>query len=227
MKIADFIKAEFQGWGKYERIIFPLVILLIIAVSLYVGDSKTALISAVCGISYTILAGKGKISCYFLGLPGTLCYAYLAFANSLYGNLALYMLYYFPMQVLGIFQWKKHLKIDKQEIVKTRLTTRESLLYMVVALVFSVVVGIGLKHTGDATPFADAFTSVFSVVGMMLTVRRCIEQWYVWFFVNGMSAIMWLKLWYTGAGCLAMVLMWLTYWVLSVYFLQQWRKEVQ
>ena len=227
MKIADFIKAEFQGWGKYERIIFPMVILLIIAVSLYVGDSKIALISAVCGISYTILAGKGKISCYFCGLSGTLCYAYLAFVNNLYGNLALYMLYYFPMQVLGIFKWKEHLKQDKQEIVKTRLAVRESFLYLVAALVISVVFGIGLKHTGDMTPFTDAFTTVFSVVGMMLTVRRCIEQWYVWFLVNGMSVSMWLKLWYAGTGCLAMVLMWLTYWVLSIYFLLVWRKELQ
>ena len=64
----EFTKKELSGWGKYERIIFPLEILLIILISIYMNDNKVALVSAVCGICYTILAGKGKISCYFFGL---------------------------------------------------------------------------------------------------------------------------------------------------------------
>ena len=70
MSILNFVKAELSGWGKYERVLFPLEILLIIGISFYTGDSKIALVSAVCGISYTILAGKGKISCYLFGLCG-------------------------------------------------------------------------------------------------------------------------------------------------------------
>ena len=58
MKLREFIKSELSGWGKYERIIFPLVILLIIATSFILNDSKIALVSAICGISYTILAGR-------------------------------------------------------------------------------------------------------------------------------------------------------------------------
>lgn len=95
MNIKEFIRAELNGWGKYERYIFPLGIIFIICLSFYLKDSKIALISAICGISYTILAGKGKISCYLFGLTGTMCYAYLAYKNELFGNLYLYMLYYF------------------------------------------------------------------------------------------------------------------------------------
>ena len=108
MDIKEFFKAEIKGWGKYEKMIFPLVILLITCISIYLNDSKIALISAICGISYTILAGKGKISCYLFGLTSTICYSYIAYKNTLYGNLCLNMLYYFPMQIIGIFQWKKH-----------------------------------------------------------------------------------------------------------------------
>ena len=104
MKITEFIKKELSGWGKIERVVFPLEILLIIILSVLIGDSKIALVSAVCGISYSILAGKGKISCYIFGLSGTLCYAYLALKNNLFGNLAWYVLYYFPMEIIGIFR---------------------------------------------------------------------------------------------------------------------------
>ena len=33
----------------------------------------------------------------------------------------LYGLYFFPMQVIGIFKWKKHLKKNSYEIIKTKL----------------------------------------------------------------------------------------------------------
>ena len=67
MSIYSFVKNELSGWGRFERIIFPTILLMITAISIYMNDSKIALVSAICGISYTILAGKGKISCYFIG----------------------------------------------------------------------------------------------------------------------------------------------------------------
>lgn len=227
MKVAEFIKKELSGWGKIERIVFPLEILLIILISILMNDSKIALISAICGISYTILAGKGKISCYLFGLCGTMCYAYLAFKNGLYGNLALYAMYYFPMQIVGIFKWKKHLKKDSHEIIKTSLSSRERIYYILGSLALSLVLYFVLKGLQDLSPFMDSITAVFSIVGLILTVKRCIEQWYVWFIVNGISTIMWINAYLHGSNCFATILMWATYFVLSVYFLHTWKKEIQ
>lgn len=227
MKIIEFVKGELRGWGKYERIIFPLEILLIILISIYIGDNKIALISAICGISYTILAGKGKISCYIFGLTGTLCYAFLAFKNALFGNLILYMFFYFPMQIVGIFKWKKHLNKDSREIIKTKLSSPERLIYISSALILSFLTAIILKKIGDATPYIDAFTTIFSVAGLILTIKRCIEQWYIWIVVNGLSVIMWIEAYINGSNCFATVLMWATYFVLAIYFLYTWKKDLQ
>lgn len=227
MNIKNFIKNELKGWGKYERIIFPLEIILIICISFIIGDSKIALISAICGITYTIFAGKGKISCYAFGLTGTMCYAYIAFQNHLYGNLFLYMLYYFPMQILGIFKWKKHLKKENNEIIKTKLKNNERLIFFAVTFALSLAAALILKKTGGATPFMDAFTTVFSIAGLILTIKRCIEQWYVWMLVNGLSAVMWIEAYINGSNCLATVIMWVTYFILAFYFLYCWRKEVK
>ena len=226
MNICDFIKREFTGFGKYERIFFPLEILLIIFISFLTGDSKIALVSAICGISYTILAGKGKISCYFIGLTGTLCYAYIAYKNHLYGNLFLYILFYFPMQIVGIFKWNKHLKKDSQEIIKTKMTGTENIIFFTAVITGSVLLALILKQFGDATPFIDAVTTIFSIGGLILTIKRCIEQWYVWIIVNGLSVIMWIQAYINGSNCLATVIMWLTYFILAFYFLHNWKKEV-
>lgn len=225
MKIVKFIKSELGGWGKLERIIFPLEILVITAISFIINDSKIALVSAVCGILYTILAGKGKISCYGFGLCGTLCYSYISFLNMLWGNLALYLLFYLPMQILGIFKWKKHLKKSSQEIIKTKLNQKEIWIYLASAVVLSAVLSIILKNTGDSTPYIDGVTTVFSVFGMILTVKRCIEQWYVWILVNGLSVVMWIEAYLNGSNCLATVIMWVTYFLLAFYFLNTWKKE--
>lgn len=227
MNVVEFIRKELRGWGKYERIIFPAEIIIIILLSLYMKDSKIALVSAICGISYTILAGKGKISCYLFGLCGTLCYAYLSYKNNLFGNLCLYLLYYFPMQMFGIFKWKQHLKKDCQEIVKTKLSTKERFVYYSLSLILSVVLYFILKYFHDQSPMIDAVTSVFSIVGLLLTVKRCIEQWHVWFVVNGLSTIMWINAYLHGSNCFATVIMWATYFVLSIYFLHCWRKEIK
>ncbi len=227
MNLKEFIQSELKGWGKAERIVFPLEIALIIVLSFLINDSKIALVSAICGILYTIFAGKGKISCYAFGLCGTLCYSYLSFVNNLFGNLALYMLYYLPMQIVGIFRWKKHLKKDSGEIIKTKLSVKERLIYLILTIIISLAVSFILKYTGDASPFIDGTTTVFSILGMLLTVKRCIEQWYVWILVNGLSALMWIEAYIQGSNCLATVIMWLTYFILAFYFLAGWRKEIK
>ena len=121
--IKSFIKAELKGWKRGEVIALTIVFAVIFINAILVKDSIIAVISAVCGILYSTIAGKGKISCYFFGLAGTCCYSWLSFENALWGNLILYMCYYFPMQVFGIFSWSRHLKKDTREIVKKRMNT--------------------------------------------------------------------------------------------------------
>lgn len=226
MALLDFIKSELKNWGKYEKIFFPLVLVLTILISVVIADSKVALVSAVCGMSYTILAGKGKISCYFIGMIGTFCYSYLAFKNGFYGNLALYMLYYLPMEIIGIFKWKKHLKKDVKEIKKTCLTKKERFAYASLAVAFSLILSAVLRILNGTTPFMDGTITVLSVIGQLLTLKRCIEQWYVWFFVNLLSLVMWVFAYVNGSNCFATIIMWTVYLVLAVYFLKTWKKEL-
>lgn len=227
MNLAKYLKNEINGFCYLERVIFSSIIFLTIAISIYVQDSKIALISAICGISYTILAGKGKVSCYFIGMVGTVCYCYLSYKNGFWGNLLLYALYYFPMEIIGIFKWIKHLKKDKQEIIKTRLSNKDRVIYTLIAIIFSIIFGIILSFNGGKTPIIDSTTTVLSVIGQLLTVKRCIEQWYIWFIVNLLSLIMWIIAYINGSNCLATVIMWFVYWLLTFYFYYTWTKELK
>jgi nicotinamide mononucleotide transporter len=130
------------------------------------------------------------------------------------------------MQVLGIFKWKKHLKADSQEIEKTKLSLKERLVYFSAAVICSIILAIILWKLNDQSPIIDAVTSVFSIIGLILTVKRCIEQWYIWLVVNGLSTLMWIQAYLNGSNCFATILMWVTYFILSIYFLHAWNKEM-
>lgn len=226
MELLKLIKSEFEGFGRLEKVFFPLVIVITVVVSLLINDNKIALLSAICGISYTILAGKGRVICYFIGMIGTICYSYLAFINGFYGNLLLYALFYFPMEIIGIFKWSKNLKKNKREIIKTKLSKKEKYIYLSVFTILAIIASFILKYFNAANPYMDSFTTVFSILGQILTVKRCIEQWYVWFIVNVISMLMWIVAYSDGSNCLATIIMWFVYVILAVYFLIEWEKEL-
>ncbi|MBE7707990.1 MAG: nicotinamide mononucleotide transporter [Cyanobacteria bacterium SIG27] len=226
MNLKKFVIQETKGFNLFEKIFFPLEILLIIVISIILNDNKIALISAIAGISYTILAGKGKISCYIIGLCGTFCYCYIAFKNGFYGNLALYGLYFFPMQVIGLIKWKKHIKKETGSIKKTCLNTKERMFYSILALVLSIILSYILFLTNDKNPIIDSIVTILSIIAQILTIKRCIEQWYLWLVVNVLTFIMWSIAYINGSNCFATIIMWGTYIFLAVYFLHSWKKEL-
>ena len=210
MKITEFIKKELQGWKNFEIIGLIIVFSIIFINAIILKDNPAAIINAICGILYTIIAGKGKISCYFFGLLGSGCYIFLSFKNALWGNMLLYLCYYIPMQILGIFKWKQHLKQESKEIVKIKLNLNEQIIISIIGIII------------------DGITTFLSILGMYLTVRRAIEQWIVWTIVNGLSFIMWLDLvLFAGTKAYSTVLMWAVYFILAIYFFFEWKKEIK
>ena len=226
MRVLNFVKTELNTISLHEKIIFIIAIALAGIISLYLNDSKIALLCTICGILYTILAGNGRILCYLFGIIATLCYAYLSFKASLYGNFVLNMFYYFPMELIGIFNWKKNLKPNSNEIIKTKLNLKNKIILFSASIILTAIFAIIFAKAGGQKSLFDAFTCVFSVLGMFLTVQRCIEQWFVWMLVNAFSAIMWLGLFWQGENCFMLVIKWSIYFILAIYFWIIWRKEL-
>ena len=226
-KVKEVLMKELQGWKKTELLGLALIISAVVFNAIVLNDSKIAVISAVCGLMYTIIAGKGKISCYLFGLTGSGLYSYLACVNGLYGNMLLYLCYYVPMQIIGIFRWKNNLKKETNEIYKTALPIKERVILLLLSVIISAIaVGMLICYKGTH-PFYDGIATAFSLVGMYLTVRRCIEQWIVWGVVNLLSVLMWMCVIKNGGRTYSTVFMWSVYLFLSVYFYKEWLKEIK
>ena len=218
-----------KGFNQKYFEIFGLSAIYVLLLINYIvfKDSLVAVLSAFFGITYTALAGKGNPICYLFGVSGSGLYGALSFSNALWGNLLLYIGYYIPMQVLGFFKWNKNLKDGKNEIIKTKLTKTEAYKIFTVTVILTVVGIAILFYTHDKNPIIDGITTVFSLTGMYLTVKRCIEQWIVWIFVNGLSALMWADIAISGEKVYSTVVMWVVYFILAIYFYFDWKKEVR
>ena len=84
MDINKLLKKNF-----IEYLGLVLILIFIIINAFFKQDSIYALISAICGITYTFLAGKGLPICYIFAITGSSFYGLLAYQNSLWGNLLL------------------------------------------------------------------------------------------------------------------------------------------
>ena len=203
-----------------------LVVIFILIHALVRDDSLLAVVDAACGIIYTFLAGKGKPICYFFGITASVCYCMLSFKNALYANLLLYSAYYIPMQILGYFKWNKNLKNKTNEILKAKISAKEFRIILFLVVIFSILLSLLLQKFNNVHPFFDGITTIVSIAGLYLTVKRSIEQWVCWICVNALYFILWTQLAIAGERVYSLVIKWALYLILAIYFYRKWKKEI-
>lgn len=70
--------------------------------------------------------GQGQYMELFFGVINVSLYAWISFKSDLYGDAALNALYYFPMQFIGLWQWRKRGATDDVKAVRARRMTAGS-----------------------------------------------------------------------------------------------------
>jgi len=220
-----FIKQECAGWKLLEVLWLVFAGVTITALSLYWKDTMTGIVMALTGVICVILTGKGKMSCYLFGLVNTVLYAYVAFGARYYGEVMLNALYYVPMQFVGWFMWKKHMNQETMEVEKRRLPLTSQAVLLLVTAAAVYVYGLLLKRLGGNLPFIDSMSTCLSVLAMLLSVRRLMEQWILWIVVDVVTVIMWFVSYQNGGTDIAALLMWTVYLLNAVFMFVKWFKE--
>ena len=62
---------------------------------------------------------------------------------------------------------------------------------------------------------------------MILTVKRCIEQWVLWTIVNILAIVMWLQVYLENGNSAASLLMWCMALANGIIFFITWRRELE
>lgn len=223
----NLLKNELVGWRAIEVFWLVLACGVITGLSVYWEDSLMGILSSVTGVACVVCTGKGKLSAYLFGLVNCVLYAIISYRATLYGETMLNALYYIPMQFVGLAVWSKHIDAETGEVEKRKMHLRGLVLLVAVIILATYLYGLLLKHLGDAMPFVDAFTTVSSVVAMIISVRMYAEQWWIWVAVDVFSVYMWWCDFRSGSDNIATLLMWVVYLGNAIIMLVKWEREAR
>ena len=188
-------------------------------------------VAGVAGVLCVVLVAKGSIWNYVFGVVNVSLYAYISYKASLYGDAGLNALYYFPMQFIGWWQWRKRGAAMSQseageqsvQVKARRFSWRQRALLFAGCAAAVVAGGFLLKYLGDPQPFKDSTTTVLSIVAQALMALAFMEQWILWIVTNVVSVVMWCVCVARGdAHAAVMVIMWVFYLMNSVNGLRVW-----
>ena len=169
-------------------------------------------VGAVMGVCNTVLSANGNILTFVFGvLDVVIC----AWTNLDSGNIGIFLqhiLYFLPMQFVGLAAWRRRGGTSKEQVHARRLTKNGRLLFSGLFLVGLIAVYVILcaVHTETGATFAerlissdgglktlrwiilvDALATVCNIIGQYLLSTAYMEQWFFWIVVNISSVIMW------------------------------------
>lgn len=224
-KLNRYLKEELTGWTPPELLWLGIATAVILGLSIYWGDNLISITAALTGVWCVILTGKGKRSSFLFGIVNVLFYALISWQVRYYGEVMLNLIYYFPMNFVGWFAWKKHMNQETGEVVKVRLSAKKSVWAYGATAAAIVVYGAVLKKLGGSLPYIDSMSTVVSITAQIMSVYRLTEQWILWIVVDVVTVVMWAVNFARGGESIATLAMWSVYLINAVIMYIRWNRE--
>lgn len=185
-------------------------------ISLIFETSIYEWIAFIGSIAYVSFAAyQKKISWLFASISSAI-YVYLCFISRLYLDSFL-QTFYVLAAIYGWFTWsnsKKELKLNIKPIAF-------HLKAFVVLLFLAFFLGYVMhSFTNQASPFIDAFITVFSLFATYLVAKKVIENWWYWIVIDMIC----IPLFYSR-GLYVTSLLYVVYTIMAIVALLQWRRD--
>lgn len=216
--------AYFQDWTGWERWWLAAFTALNVGLFFVWEDTLIGLATSLTGMLTVVLVAKGKTSNYYFGIINVILYAWIAWQSRYYGEVMLNLLYFLPMQFVGIYLWRRNAVLPGADEVRAEwLPWSRRIAWGTASVIGVAAYGALLYWLRGTLPFVDATSTVLSVIAMILMVRRVVEQWVLWIVVDIVSIYMWAHILLTDGTGMSMLVMWSAYLVNAVYGLISWK----
>ena len=158
-----------------------------------------AAVGSLAGVLANVFSANGRILTFLFGLIDVTIYGVMCLTSGRYGNAAMHLLYFLPMQFVGFVQWRRRGAAEGEQVQARRLDARRALIYSAVflaGLVAAYIILCALDKTEAAgvvrwLVLMDAFSMMCNILGQLLMSTAYMEQWYFWIGVNIASIVMW------------------------------------
>lgn len=231
-KVLGNLQKQVANWSKYELIYGLVIVTTLLSISIIGISPETpiwltiiSIIAGFTGVLGTMLAAKKSTWNYLWGIIHIVLYGTVSLASGVYGDFVLNIFYFLPLNIYAVFVWRG--MSDKNGIVKPKkLSKKYAVITFVSTMVGWVSFALILTAFGDVAPWLDSFSTVFSVVGMILMMKAYKEQYYIWTAVNIISVLMWIvSLSLGNSAAIPMIIMWSCYVLNGLWGLYNWSKK--
>lgn len=195
----------FNRWfNTFILVGMAVVTLVVTAIRFRDADSGRAMLvisafGSLMGVLCTVCAANGRILTFLFGIIDVSIYGVMCLIGTRYGNAALHLLYFLPLQFVGYFQWRKRGAEEQRKVLARRLDGKRWLLiggiflaglvaayFILAALDKSEVAGVAKWLV-----VMDAFSMMCNIIGQYLLSTAYMEQWFFWIGVNVSTIVMW------------------------------------
>ena len=146
------------------------------------------ILGTIAGLLYLWLEYRASIYLWVASIIMPALYLIVYYDAGLYADMAI-NIYYLVIALYGWAAWRYGFSLRRgsqgRELSISHTPAREWLpLAVLTALLFVAIAQVLIHFTDSTVPWADAFTTALSVVGMWMLARKYIEQWWVWMVVD-------------------------------------------
>lgn len=190
--------------------------------------SYVELIGTLFGFLSVYLASKANIWTWPSGIINEIAFFSLFYQVQLYSDMYL-QLYFFIVTLYGWYYWKKTSK-EKEKGVSS-LSKKSILVYAVVLVLGVIVSGAWISNIHlyfpdlfpepAAYPFADAFTTVASILAMLLLSRKKIETWFLWIAVDCVAIVI-----YFLKGIHLVMIEYVVFLIICIFGYFNWKRKL-
>ena len=141
------------------------------------------IVGVIAGILGVWLTTRQKIWCWPIGIVGVLAFVVVFFRAKLYAAMGLQFVYV-GLAAYGWYEWL-HGGEGHGALRVTRMPARLAGGLGVAGAAATAGLGWWLgRHTDEALPYLDAFTTVFSLIAQWMQARKKLENWVLWVAVD-------------------------------------------
>lgn len=167
------------------------------------------------GLAYVMAIGAQKRFGWIFGIASCLAQVYVSFEANYFLDSGLNVVYV-GLGLWGFVQWNQ----GQEHFSPASLTKYDRWLYYTIGLCLSGVVGFLFKSLGNSNPYLDAFTTVFSLIATWFTVRKIIDNWYIWIVVDSILAFM-----FYDKGLHINASLYLVYAAIAIWGWKTWKRK--
>jgi len=139
--------------------------------------------AVVFGLLCVWLTIRQNIWCWPTGLIQVLLYIVIFYKALLYSDMLLHIIYV-VMQIYGWYHWLYGGK-GKTELKVSTLSRSLLSMWIGIGVLGTFLWGFLMaRYTNAAVPYADAFTTVASLIAQWLMARKRLESWWFWIAVD-------------------------------------------